>query len=73
MGEKFRYYVPFLAYVAGVDHSFIVPGHDYYESNEPLETELQIERMHNWLNENAIGAYLLSPKTITALDWKRIQ
>lgn len=68
----YRYYVAYLAYVVGAEDSFIVPCRSYYETKEPLETEVQIDLLHDHLKKNGIGAYNLSPKIITVTNWKRI-
>lgn len=69
MAEKFRYYVPFLAYVAGPESSYVVPGYEFYESRSPVETSDQVKEMAEWINQHfAIG----QTKFITVLDWKRV-
>lgn len=69
MGERFRYYVPFLAYVAGPEHSYVVPGYEFYETSSPIETADQVKELGEWLNEHFVVG---QTKFITVLDWKRI-
>lgn len=69
MGEKFRYYVPFLAYIIAGSTTHTVPGHEYYDSDSAVETEDQIELMRREVKSH-LG---YRPEYITILDWKRIQ
>lgn len=69
MAEKFRYYVPFLAYAIRGSSTFMFPGHDYYDSETAVETEDQIELMRQEI-KSGLGS---EPEYITILDWKRIQ
>lgn len=69
MAEKFRYYVPFLAYIIAGSTTQTVPGHDYYDSDSAVETEDQIEFMRQCIKVG-LGYW---PEYITILDWKRIQ
>lgn len=66
---KFRYYVPFLAYIITGSATHTVPGHDYYDSDSAVETEYQIELMRQVIKDG-LG---YRPEFITILDWKRIQ
>jgi hypothetical protein len=65
MGEKSKYYVPFL-FVTDGDLGI---GHTFVERQSAIETENDVTQLTKELN----ASEKLSATAVTLLDWKRIQ